>query len=81
MNTRRKEMQERKNLSEKLPMVTRTNLENWKVLKKTNEGYLALPIISRFPKRSALFLREPTARYLLISGNTRGQFMSKLKKP
>ena len=41
MNTRRKEMQERKNLSEKLPMVTRTNLENWKVLKKTNEGYLA----------------------------------------
>ena len=41
MNTRRKEIQERKNLLEKLPTVTRTNLENWKVLKKTNEGYLA----------------------------------------
>ena len=41
MNARRKEMQERKALVEKLPAVTRTNLENWKVLKKTNDGYLA----------------------------------------
>lgn len=41
MNTRRREMQERKALAEKLPTVTRTNLENWKVLKKTNDGYLA----------------------------------------
>lgn len=41
MNTRRKEMQERKNLIEKLPTVTRTNLENWRVLKKTQDGYLA----------------------------------------
>lgn len=41
MTTRRKEMQERKALAEKLPTVTRTNLENWKLLKKTNNGYLA----------------------------------------
>lgn len=41
MNTRRKEMQERKAFAEKLPAVTRANLENWKVLKKTNDGYLA----------------------------------------
>lgn len=41
MNTRRKEMQEHKTLEEKLPTVTRTNLENWKVLKKTNGRYLA----------------------------------------
>ncbi len=41
MNSRRKEMRERKVLAEKLPAVTRTNLENWKVLKKTNDGYLA----------------------------------------
>lgn len=41
MNTRRKEMQERKALADKLPTVTKTNLENWKVLKKTNNGYLA----------------------------------------
>ena len=30
MNTRRKAMQEQKNKNEKLPAVTRTNLENWK---------------------------------------------------
>lgn len=41
MNTRRKEMQERKNQTEKFPTVTRTNLENWKVLKKTGGEYLA----------------------------------------
>lgn len=41
MNTRRKEMQERKSLTEKFPTVTRTNLENWKVLKKTGGDYLA----------------------------------------
>lgn len=41
MNIHRKEMQEHKALAEKLPTMTRTNLENWKVLKKTNDGYLA----------------------------------------
>ena len=41
MNTRRKEMQGRKALAEKLSTVTRTNLENWKVLKKSNDGHLA----------------------------------------
>lgn len=41
MNTRRKSIQEQGGLPEKLLTVTRTNLENWKVLKKTSEGYLA----------------------------------------
>ena len=41
MNRYRKEMQERKALTEKLPTVTRTNLENWKLLKETGDGYLA----------------------------------------
>lgn len=41
MNIRRKEMQERKALAGKPFTVTRANLENWKVLKKTNDGYLA----------------------------------------
>lgn len=41
MNTRRKEIQLSKNLADKFPTVTRTNLENWKVLKKTSDGYLA----------------------------------------
>lgn len=41
MNTYRKKMQEHKALAEKLPTVTRTNLENWKVLKNNGDGYLA----------------------------------------
>ena len=41
MNVRRREMQEQKEAAEKLPAVTRTNLVNWKVLKETNDGYLA----------------------------------------
>ena len=41
MNRYRKEMVEHGDRAEKLPTVTRTNLENWNVLKKTDEGYLA----------------------------------------
>lgn len=41
MNIRRKEMKESKDRAEKLPIVTRSNLENWKVLKKTDNQYLA----------------------------------------
>lgn len=41
MNAYRKEMQERKSLVQKLPTVTRVNLENWNVLKKVDGEYLA----------------------------------------
>lgn len=41
MNTRRREMQAQRDLAGKLPVVTRANLVNWKVLKETNDGYLA----------------------------------------
>lgn len=41
MNIRRRETQDQKGLTEKLPTVTRTNLENWKIIKKSNGGYLA----------------------------------------
>ena len=41
MNARRKLMQEQKGIAEKLPTVTRTNLENWKLLKKVDDEYLA----------------------------------------
>ena len=34
-------MQEQKGIAEKLPTVTRTNLENWKLLKKVDDEYLA----------------------------------------
>lgn len=41
MNSYRKEMQERRHLVQKLPTVTRVNLENWNVLKKVDGEYLA----------------------------------------
>ena len=41
MNHYRKEMQAGKESVQKLPTVTRLNLENWKVLTKTKDGYLA----------------------------------------
>ena len=41
INSRRKEMQEHKNRKDKLSIVTRTNLENWKVLRKSNDSYIA----------------------------------------
>lgn len=41
MNSYRKEMQERKSLVQKLPTVTRVNLENWNVLKRVDGEYLA----------------------------------------
>ena len=41
MNARRKAMQNAKGLSKPLPAVTRTNLENWKVLRKTGDEEFA----------------------------------------
>ena len=41
MNARRKAMQNAKGLSKPLSAVTRTNLENWKVLRKTGDEELA----------------------------------------
>ena len=41
MNIRRKEILQSKKTENKLSLVTRTNLENWKVLKNTSDGYLA----------------------------------------
>ena len=41
MNARRKEMRQSRHPGSKLSLVTRTNLENWKLLKKTSDGYLA----------------------------------------
>lgn len=41
MNVRRKSMQEHRTYRKKLPVVTRVNLENWKVLKKVDGEYMA----------------------------------------
>jgi predicted HTH transcriptional regulator len=41
MNRYRRELQQKKDSAGKIPVVTRANLENWNVIKKTNDGYLA----------------------------------------
>ena len=41
MNSHRKALAEARNSKEKLPRVTKTNLENWKLIKKSGDEYLA----------------------------------------
>ncbi len=74
MNTRRKEMQEQKGLTEKLPMVTRTNLVNWKVLKKTNDGYLASNAFALLTSEHFPFSKTQCA---VFKGTDRAMFLDK----
>ena len=74
MNTRRKEMQQRKNLTEKLPSVTRTNLENWKILKKTGEGYQAS---NAFALLTGTYFRNSKTQCAVFAGTDRGEFIDK----
>ncbi len=74
MNTYRKEMQQRKNLAEKLPTVTRTNLENWKILKKTNEGYQAS---NAFALLTGTHFRNSKTQCAVFAGTNRGEFIDK----
>ena len=74
MNIRRKEMQERKVLAAKLPMVTRTNLENWKVLKKTSEGYLAS---NAFVLLTSDYFQFSRTQCAVFKGTDRSVFLDK----
>lgn len=74
MNTRRKAMQEQRNLIEKLPSVTRTNLQNWKVLKKTNEGYLAS---NAFVLLTSDFFPFSKTQCAVFKGTDRSVFLDK----
>lgn len=74
MNTRRKMMQEQKGLSEKFPTVTRTNLENWKVLKKTSDGYLASNAFALLTSDHFPFSRIQCA---VFKGSDRAVFLDK----
>lgn len=74
MNTRRKEMQERKNLTEKLPTVTRTNLENWKVLKKTGGDYLAS---NAFVLLTSDYFQFSKTQCAVFKGTDRSVFLDK----
>ena len=74
MNIRRKAMQEQRNLIEKLPSVTRTNLENWKVLKKTSEGYLAS---NAFVLLTSGFFPFSKTQCAVFKGTERSVFLDK----
>ena len=74
MNTYRKEMQERKALTEKLPTVTRTNLENWKLLKSTSDGYLASNAFVLLTSDHFLFSKTQCA---VFKGTDRSVFLDK----
>lgn len=74
MNTRRKEMQEQKGLKEKLSTVTRTNLESWKVLKKTNDGYLASNAFALLTSEHFSFSKTQCA---VFKGTDRAVFLDK----
>ena len=74
MNARRREMQEQKGLKEKLPTVARTNLENWKVLKKTNDGYLASNAFALLTSDHFPFSKTQCA---VFKGTDRSAFLDK----
>ena len=74
MNTWRKEMQERKAIVKKLPAVTRTNLENWKVLKKTNDGYLAS---NAFALLTSDYFQYAKTQCAVFKGTDRTVFLDK----
>jgi len=74
MNIRRREMQEQKELMEKLPAVTRTNLVNWKVLKETNDGYLAS---NAFVLLTSDYFPFSKTQCAVFKGNDRSVFLDK----
>ena len=74
MNARRKEIQEQKNLPEKLPTVTRANLENWKVLKKNSDGYLAS---NAFVLLTSDHFRFSKTQCAVFKGTDRSVFLDK----
>ena len=74
MNSYRKEMMERKNQAVKLPTVTRINLENWKVLKKTNDGYQAS---NAFVLLTGAHFRNSRTQCAVFAGTDRGEFIDK----
>ncbi|MBP5436040.1 putative DNA binding domain-containing protein [bacterium] len=74
MNRYRKEMVEHGGRAEKLPTVTRTNLENWNVLKKTDEGYLAS---NAFALLTGTHFPYSKTQCAVFAGTERGEFIDK----
>ena len=74
MNRYRKEMQSRKGLVRQLPAVTRTNLENWHLLKKNDDSYLASNAFALLTSAHFPFSKTQCA---VFKGTTRSVFLDK----
>ena len=74
MNRYRKEMVERGDRAEKHPTVTRTDLENWNVLKKTDEEYLAT---NAFVLLTGTHFPYSKTQCAVFAGTERGEYIAK----
>ncbi len=74
MNRYRNEMQQRKGSAEKLQQVTRAQLLNWNVIKKTEDGYLASNAFALLTGKHFYYSRTQCA---VFAGTDRGEFIDK----
>lgn len=74
MNRYRKDMQVRKESTEKLSQVTRTQLINWNVIKKVDDGYLAS---NAFALLTGKHFRYSKTQCAVFAGTERGEFIDK----
>ena len=74
MNRYRNEMQQRKGNAEKLQQVTRAQLLNWNVIKKTEDGYLASNAFALLTGKHFYYSRTQCA---VFAGTDRGEFIDK----
>lgn len=72
INHYREEMH--KNVSDRLPTVTVKNLENWNILKKSENGYLAL---NAFVLLTGEYFRFSKTQCAVFAGTERGNFIDK----
>lgn len=74
MNTRRKELQEQRSLSDKLPMVTRTNLESWNLIRRSGAEYIAS---NAFVLLSSDYFPFSRTQCAVFKGTDRSVFLDK----
>ena len=74
MNRYRNEMQQRKGNAEKLQQVTRAQLLNWNVIKKTEDGYLASNAFALLTGKHFYYSRTQCA---VFACTDRGEFIDK----
>lgn len=74
MNSHRKVLAETRNSKEKLPSLTKTNLENWKLIKKSGDEYLAS---NAFVLLTSNYFPFAKIRCAVFKGTDRAVFLDK----